>query len=120
MGLIDFEWVCPHCNDKNEWSWESDEIPIVGDKIAMECDFCDCTTRMICKLIPEEDKKKKKLKMENPEMEEYIIKLEKRNGIFPLSEGSYIVPKRVYNAINILLNPTKEGLAIEEFSDNTS
>lgn len=43
-------------------------------------------------------------------MKEHIIRLEIRG----YSKQSYVVPKRVYDAINVLLNPTKEGLAVEE------
>jgi len=65
----------------------------------------------------EEDQNREKKKMK-----EYIVRLEERNGIFPLAGASYIVPKRVYDAINVLLNPTREGLSVEEEknSDNTS
>ncbi len=53
-------------------------------------------------------------------MKEHIIILEERGGSF--YRQSHIVPKRVYDAINVLINPTREGLTVEEQenSDNTS
>lgn len=45
-------------------------------------------------------------------MKEYIIILEKHEGSF--YRQSHIVPKRVYDAINVLINPTREGLTVEE------
>jgi len=59
---------------------------------------------------------------EEKKMEEHVIILKKRSSGSQISRYSYIVPKRVYDAINVLLNPTIEGLSVEEEknSDNTS
>lgn len=46
-------------------------------------------------------------------MEEYVIILEEWNNSF-LARQSHIVPKRVYDAINVLINPTREDLVIGE------
>lgn len=53
-------------------------------------------------------------------MEEHIVKLEKRSGSSITTHRNYIVPKRVYDAIDVLLNPTKEGLSVtsEEHDGN--
>lgn len=72
---------------------------------------------MLYVFCSEEDPNREKKKME-----EHIIKLEKRIGNSTIARSSYIVPKRVYDAINVLLNPTIEGLSVreQENSDNTS
>lgn len=51
-------------------------------------------------------------------MEEYVIILEEWNNSF-LARQSHIVPKRVYDAINVLINPTRGGLSVEE-SDSSA
>ncbi len=48
----------------------------------------------------------------------YRISMETRDGSTTTARASYIVPRRVYDAIRVLLNPSQEGLSIHEGQDH--
>jgi C4-type Zn-finger protein len=46
-----FSWKCPECKKKHTWTWDYEDIPMVGDVLTMRCDNCGKDPEMICKLV---------------------------------------------------------------------
>jgi len=45
-----FFWKCPKCKKNNMFEWDYIDVPMCGDIIHMECDYCKKSSKMICKL----------------------------------------------------------------------